>query len=192
MVGVLGAGQRQCREDRVMGWCPVDHFSIVELVEKCEIASNIIVREMQELADIFPANEDKSDDASIPTWDLQFVVHGKLIENFLHFNANKAVACSPSGQLFRISRVLMRPPIYNHWYSYEERFRRHPDLLYVDITVGLVDLHGVATRMDRWSEFIDGQRWQEEALSLFSHLDGWSVCFRADEVNISEDALVKL
>ncbi|WP_405403621.1 hypothetical protein [Paracoccus sp. Ld10] len=175
-----------------MGWCPVGYVSIVELREQCEIVASLIVREMQETADIFSDVKTDPETAAISKWDLDLVVHGKLIENFLHLNACKATACSPDGKLFKLTRTLMRPPIYNHWYSYDERFARHPDLLYVDIWDGVVDLQGVAKRMSEWTDLADGETWQNRAISRFSHLDGWSVCFCADEVNISRDGIHKL
>lgn len=172
-----------------MAWCPLGYVSIVELIEVIEVNSDLIAKEAHHFLNINNENNRAEDEDKISPWDCSLVVQGKILENFLHKNAYKAIACSSSGQLFKISRVLMRPPIYNHWYSFDERFRKNPELLYVDIYNGVIDLCGTATRMETQTDFTDGKDWELRARERFSHLDGWSVCFREDEIDMSPAAI---
>lgn len=182
-----------------MGWCPVDCVSIVDLLDESEIAARHLIRQYNDLNEIFPKPQGlfaetatESNDEPISAWDLQLVVQGKLIENFINLNSSKIIACSPAGVTFKISRVLTRPPLYNHWYSCDEVFQRHPELLYIDIYLGVIDLKGAAKRFEGRIDSVSVKSWTEDVLSVFAHLDGWSVCLLKSEVDISSEALTKL
>lgn len=176
-----------------MSWCPIGYMNISEIAEKCEIAASKIVRGASEafpplkediVSKLFAARsaltESIEEESEGLTWgDAVIVVQDLLLEAFLNQHAYSAVAVSPTGQIFKLNRMLTRPVRYNYWRSFGRLFRRPAGLLFIDLWPGVIELDRVEERMIYAFEGENhlGDCWQEHAMKFYSHLDRWSVCF---------------
>lgn len=166
-------------------WCPPDCHNLRELLDLSDSAAWQIVPFIRGSETVY-TDESKSEiDYERSNSARRLAAQGKLIDLFMGENRGLALACSPTGQVFRVSGEVVRPPIYYNFFRYNKIFCRHPELLYVDIDTGVIHLEGVASRMESWTDFQDGHLWQERGFRDFGHLNGWSICFRRNEVALT-------
>lgn len=112
------------------------------------------------------------------------IYEGIFYEIFLDKMRHRAVACSPSGETLRLSWFAVRPIIFNHFMSFDQRFYNHwKTLLFIDTRTGTLDPAGARerSRMVADSESADAPEtyffmhsWEAKALMP---LQGWGVGF---------------
>lgn len=184
-----------------MAWCPVGYVCIPEIYEACELAANRLLRGVTDYQSITGKTPFKvfheavgaeDDEAAIRRDEAYFSVHGAVFSEFLQEHRHDALACGPAGELFKISGFLLEPPLFNHWFQISRVHGRRPELRYIDVFTGLIDIKNSDKRIHYWWGDDYSLRWANEYVPIFSHLEGWSVCFAENKVDLSTDRLMKL
>ena len=176
-------------------WCPPDFHHIHEIEFEWERAARELVPRQQG-RELLYLDENKHEfDYEKSNQFRRLVVEGKLLELFLSENLHKAFACSPSGQMMRLSWQVVRPVIYNHWMEYNRRFSSGPSLLYVDLRTGKIKPDKTAEKIRSWTDEEDAdhaETWQEDAIQDFGDITGWIVCYARSEVVVTKDHFIEL
>ena len=169
-------------------FCPPEFVHIHEILEVCKAASFVLVPydKQQEFVyvddrpDLLHCGKSKS--------VLRVAQEQELLIAFIKRFENSAFAYKLGNAPVRLTPSILRTRKRKGFYLLDANPDARPELSYVDLKTGRIDLSGTAERMTSWyqNEYLYGataERKREHFLIQktaerdFSEIDGWTICF---------------
>ena len=178
-------------------FCPIGFHHFHTILWACDGAGIQLVPYAGDDELVFRDDDPDEIDYERSAGERRVIITNRIMDRFITKYADCGYAFSPDKQIVRLSRYALMPMFFNHFRTFDYMFSTYGNLFrFIDDTTGTLDPAGHRKRVDQiQSDPLvpkTGFPYVSKVCAALQPLQGWSVCFKEDECEISIPALMAL